>query len=119
MILIQVYVIRPESFQTVVACSARVLGSAALPRIVYAHPEFGGEHDAVAPSLERAAHELLALRASVDVRRVQKDDTCIERRIEHAHCGVVIQTSAKIVASQPDSRNVECSDLSRLHGVKS
>ncbi len=52
--------------------------------------ELGGEHDVVAPALERPADDLLALAAAVDVGGVDEVDAGIERAVDHAHALVVV-----------------------------
>ena len=72
--------------------------------------ELGGEHDLVAPSLDRAAEQLFVLAPAVHVRGVEEVDPEVERLVDHGdRLGVVpLAVDARHGhAAEPDGRDAE------------
>ena len=80
------------------------------PGLLGLHPqgaELGGDHDALTPSLECPAHELLGLGLAVDVGGVEEVDPRVQRSLEHRFAGLVVDLHAEVVAAQPEDADFE------------
>jgi hypothetical protein len=73
----------------------------------HVHAELGGEHRLVAPSPQRRADQLLrgAVRAAVDVGRVEQVDPEVECGMDHRAGTVRVHPAPEVVAAEPDHRD--------------
>ena len=86
-----------------------VLARAAVRRRVVGHrvAELRGEHDPVAPPLERLAEQVLAAAAvAVDVRGVEERDPRVERGVHDRARALLVDARAEVVAAEPDDGDV-------------
>ena len=73
-------------------------------------PNFVAMHRLVAAAGQRPAEELFALRAAVDVGRVEEGDAGIERRVDHARRRGLVDPHAEVVAAEADDGDLERAD---------
>ena len=105
--LIQVDMIRPQASQAVFGGLANVRGLGALFAFGHLHAELGGDQDLVAPALQRASQEFLALPAAVNIGGVEKVDPGFDRGRNHGRRALGVDTPAEVVASEPGQGNLQ------------
>src|SRR5439155_14471221 len=113
--LVEIDPVRSEPAETVLAGASDVVGLRPFSFRVDLHPELRGQDDPVASPLEGAAQELLALRAAVDVGRVEESDSGVECGVDDCPRCLEVEPSAEVVASETGDRNLEGSELDSSH----
>jgi hypothetical protein len=117
--LVEVDDVRPEPPEAVLGRPSDVDGVRPLPVVVDAVAELRGDHRLAAPRAERASKELLALRAAVDVGRVEERDSGIERRVDHRRGRRLVDPPAEVVAADADLGDEQAADRACVHNVPS
>ena len=92
-----------------------VLRPRAFALLVHRHAELRRDDRPTASFGERAAEELLALGRAVDVGGVEEVDAGIERGVDDALGGGLVDAHPEVVAAEADDRDAQRSDRTMLH----